>query len=114
VTADQLGRIPDGMKSCRHYNGYGCSLKEALGTLHLLWGQRLGLGRPRVAYRGHNSEEPSRADPDAADRRPYWRGGSDNRIPLTSWRAWSPRSGRWLRLSPALPPLMESLIAQIL
>jgi hypothetical protein len=31
VTADQFGRIPEGMKWCPRCNGYGSSLKEASG-----------------------------------------------------------------------------------
>jgi rRNA maturation endonuclease Nob1 len=31
VRADMFGRIPEGMKWCRHCNGYGSSLKEESG-----------------------------------------------------------------------------------
>jgi hypothetical protein len=39
MTGDQFGRIPEGMKWCRHCNGYGSSLNEASGAA------RIALGR---------------------------------------------------------------------
>jgi hypothetical protein len=31
VMPDQFGRMPEGMRSCPHCNGYGSSLREASG-----------------------------------------------------------------------------------
>jgi DnaJ-class molecular chaperone len=59
VTADQLGRIPEGMKWCPHCNGYGASLKEASGRCThcggsgLVWADR---ERPVTGRNGEPSE----------------------------------------------------------
>jgi DnaJ-class molecular chaperone len=61
VTANELGRIPEGMKWCPHCNGYGSSLKEASGRCTrcggsgLVWARRV---RPVACRNGEPSPGP--------------------------------------------------------
>jgi DnaJ-class molecular chaperone len=60
VTADQFGRIPEGMKWCPHCNGYGSSLKEALGRCTHCGGSGLVWSDRERPVTGRNGEPSAR------------------------------------------------------
>jgi hypothetical protein len=68
VTADQFGRIPEGMKWCPHCNGYGSSLKEESGRCThcggsgLVWADRDRRSRAATASRPHGTSERPAGD----------------------------------------------------